>query len=55
MNNEDKTKEQLKNEVGELRKHIARLEELESVHHHTTAELLESQELYRSILEASPN
>lgn len=55
MNSDDKTKEQLIEELQELRKRVALFEELESKHNHMTAELLESKELYRSILEASPN
>jgi hypothetical protein len=55
MDNQDKTKEQLINELEASRKHTARFEELESRHQHTYAELLDENELYRSILEASPN
>jgi hypothetical protein len=55
MNNEDKTKEQLINELEELRERSSRFEKLESRHQQTYAELLEGRELYRSILEASPN
>ncbi len=55
MNIKDKTKEQLLYELEELRKYVATLEEVQKKHKHMTAELLESKELYRSILEASPN
>lgn len=55
MDNQDKTKEQLINELEASCKHSARFEELESRHQHTYAELLDENELYRSILEASPN
>ena len=55
MNIEDKTKEQLINELEALRKHTSLLEELESKHQHSYAALLDGVELYRSILEASPN
>jgi hypothetical protein len=55
MDNEDKTKEQLINELEASCKHTARVKELETRHQHTYAELLDENELYRSILEASPN
>ena len=55
MNTEDKTEEQLINELSELREHTSRPEEMESRHQQTYAELLDGRELYRSILEASPN
>ncbi|MGO9951068.1 MAG: hypothetical protein ACLPN1_02520 [Dissulfurispiraceae bacterium] len=55
MNIEDKTKEQLINELEALRKQTSRLDELESRHQHDYAKLLDAVELYRSILEASPN
>ena len=55
MDNQDKTKEQLINELEASCKHTARFEELESRHQHMYAGLLDENELYRSILEASPN
>ncbi|MGO9377246.1 MAG: hypothetical protein ACLP29_01685 [Dissulfurispiraceae bacterium] len=55
MNIEDKTKEQLINELQALHKHISRLDELESRHQHECAKLLDAVELYHSIFEASPN
>jgi hypothetical protein len=55
MHYEDKTKEQLINELTELRKHIGGLGELERRYHNTAAEPDESDELYQSILEASSN
>jgi len=50
-----KTNEQLVRELEELYLRIARSEEAEAKHQKIHAELFDSREQYRSILEASPN
>lgn len=55
MKNKGKTKEQLINESEELRERTFQLEESESRHLQTCEKLPDGRELYRSILEASPN
>ncbi|MGO9612438.1 MAG: hypothetical protein ACLPX5_05340 [Dissulfurispiraceae bacterium] len=55
MNNEGKTKEQLIKELEELREQTAGLETVENRHLQKYDELIAEGELYRSILEASPN
>lgn len=55
MKNADKTKEQLLNELEELHRHVSHLEESDAEYQQLNAELFNSREYYRSILEASPN
>ena len=50
-----KTKEELLKELAELRQRILLFEESVVRHQQIHAELLDSKENYRSILEASPN
>ena len=50
-----KTKDNLINELAELRQRIEFYEESVVRHQQTHVELLDSKEIYRSILEASPN
>jgi hypothetical protein len=50
-----KTKKQLISELRELRRLVGLLEESAVKHQQVYAELLDSRENYRSILEASPN
>jgi len=55
MEDELKTKEQLISELRKLRRFAESFEESAAEHRQINAELLNSRENYRSILEASPN
>lgn len=55
MKNGDKTKEQLANEVMQLRHRVAQLETLETDHKQTEEALRESEKRYRDLYESAPN
>lgn len=55
MKDDSKTKEQLVRELEELHLRIALSEEADAKQQKINAELFDSREQYRSILEASPN
>jgi PAS domain S-box-containing protein len=55
MQNEHKAKEQLVNELVELRQRVAELEAADAEHKTTEEELRESEERYRSLVDVAPD